>query len=185
MERPKILVPLAHGFEEIEAVTIIDILRRAGAWVTVAGQHEKQITGSHGITISADILLAEATNNLWDWIVIPGGTLGVENLIHDEDLTLILENHRLRQAPVAAICAAPSILEARKFTNGKQVTIHPTVAHSITTGILQDQAVVEEDSIITGRSAGAAMAFSFALVTRIFGENVARDINKGVIAELK
>lgn len=185
MERPRILVPLANGFEEIEAVTIIDILRRAGAWVSVAGQNDRTVTGSHGITVIADAILADAANDQWDWIILPGGTQGVENLMYDEYLSLILENHRRRNAPLGAICAAPSILDAKQFVNGETITVHPAVASVIKSAVIKNEAVVETDKLITGRSAGAAMNFAFALVRRIFGDDVANEVNKGVIADLK
>ncbi len=181
---PNILIPLAPGFEEIEAVTIIDILRRAGAKITIAGQSALSITGSHGITILCDALLSEIHEQSWDWIIIPGGTEGVQHLLTDEKLKTLLQNQHLAEKGIAAICAAPLILHKEKLTKGQAITLHPAVAPQIQYDHIENQAVVKGELLITGRSAGAAMHFAFTLVKEIFGPEKAAEVNQGVIAEL-
>jgi protein deglycase len=184
MMPPKILVPLAPGFEEIEAVTIIDILRRAGAELTVAAQQNEKVTGSHGITILADTLLASQTDRLWDWIIIPGGTEGVNHLLNDENLTDILKKQQARQGNIAAICAAPLILDKAGIPGIRTITIHPAVAPKIKDSKIQNEPVIRQERLITGRSAGAAMLFALTLVKEIFGTEKLMQVNKGVMAEL-
>lgn len=184
MKPPKILVPLAPGFEEIEAVTIIDILRRAGAELTVAAQQNVKVTGGHGITILADTLLASQTDKQWDWIIIPGGTEGVMNLLNDENLTAILKKQQARQGNFAAICAAPLILDRAGIPGLRSITIHPSFAPKIQDSHIQNKPVISQERLITGRSAGAAMLFAFTLVKEIFGLEKVMQVNNGVMAEL-
>jgi len=182
MNSIKVLIPLAEGFEEIEAVTIIDILRRAGAEAVSAGLTRRFVTGSHGIRIETDVLLEDVLNKEWTMIVFPGGGKGVENLLADDRITDLIRNHCKKGRDIAAVCAAPRILDQAGVSCGKPITIHPTQKKFINCSSLQDQAVVDGGTVITGRSAGAAMVFTFTLVRRLFGDDKWKEVEHGVIS---
>ena len=124
---PKVLVLLANGFEEIEAVTVIDILRRAGIQVTTASiDNELKVTGSHEIAIEADTLLGAVYQNPFDMIVLPGGEPGTTHLQKDPLVKTVLQNHYQNNGHVAAICAAPRLYDEWGFLDKKKGTCHPS-----------------------------------------------------------
>jgi protein deglycase len=169
------VVPLAEGFEEIEAITIIDILRRARLDVTVAGVGGMQVTGSHAIHVQCDALIEDVDFDGVDAIVLPGGPgtrVLREHAAVREGVLRVASHHRL----VAAVCAAPTVLEACGLLKGKRATSHPDHAHELRSGRYEESAVVEDGNIITSRGAGTSIAFAAAVVSRLAGEDVARDI---------
>jgi 4-methyl-5(b-hydroxyethyl)-thiazole monophosphate biosynthesis len=121
-----VAVLLAEGFEEIEAVTIIDVLRRAGIEVTTLGVASQSVTGSHGITIEADALLAQGVDRPWDLVVLPGGMPGAAHLRDDENVQALLRRQGARDGLVAAICAAPMALGQAGLLEGRRATSYPT-----------------------------------------------------------
>ncbi|MFC1549773.1 DJ-1 family glyoxalase III [Candidatus Neomarinimicrobiota bacterium] len=179
-----VLVPLAPGFEEIEATTIIDILRRAGANVIVAGLNSKTVQGSHDIIISADALLEEIKNEEWDMIVLPGGVPGTPNLSNDQRVIQILKSLFEKGKYTTAICAAPSVLEKAGLTKGKNITSAPGWADQMTSAHHTGARVEEDGLIITSKSCGTAMEFAFRLVKVLFGEAVVEEVNASVLAKL-
>ncbi len=178
----KILVPLADGFEEIEAVTIIDMLRRAGAVVVSAGVHGRHITGGHDIRMEADVLLEDVLDKVWNLIVLPGGGKGVENLLADPRIITLIQKQYREGKEIGAICAAPRVLEKAGITKGKHITIHPMQRNYLKDSVVEDKTVVESDQVITGRSAGAAMPFALSLIKRCFGQETAETVEKGVLS---
>ncbi len=180
----RILVPLAEGFEEIEAITIIDILRRAGAEVVAAGLNKRNVSGSHGIHLVADSVLAEELDREWDMIVLPGGVPGTPNLAGDQRLIELLKSHAGKNKPAAAVCAAPFVLEQAGLADDKQVTIHPSWVDKLELAQYSGRRVQVDENIITGCSAGAAMEFAFELVNILFGPEKVTEINNGVVARL-
>ena len=179
-----ILIPLADGFEEIEAVTIIDILRRAGAEVCVAALVKRNVEGSHGLKVVADTVLAEVLTQNWDMIVLPGGVPGAPALMEDERIITLLKNQAAANKTSAAICAAPAVLEKAGLTSNKQVTSHPAWADRMTTAIHTGERVQVADLLVTGQAAGSAMEFAFKLVETLFGAEKVAEVNEGVIAKL-
>jgi len=177
----KVLVPIADGTEEIEAVVIIDILRRAGANVTVAGLTEN-VKCSRNVKIKADIVLDSIRDDAdFDLIVLPGGGKGVENLIKSNKLRTIIENNRLKSL-IAAICAAPLILD--KFgiiTRELHFTSHPSVKSRFTHGHYSDGTVVISNNVITSRGAGTAFEFALALVEQLYGKSMAEEISDDIL----
>ncbi len=180
----KILIPLAPGFEEIEAVTIIDVLRRAGANVVTAGLTDRDVTGSHNIHFTADSILAEEANGNWDLIVLPGGVPGAPNLAADKRLINLLQYHFNAGRLTAAICAAPFVLDKAGLLPGRKVTIHPDWAKHLEQGKYTGNRVQTDGNIITGMSAGTAMEFAFELVDVLYGPEKASEINQGMAARL-
>lgn len=169
------MVPLAEGFEEIEAVTIIDILRRGGIEVTVAGVGGMRPTGSHGISIECDAPIEACALEPMDAIVLPGGP-GTRVLRESGAVRDAVTRHAERGALVAAICAAPTVLEAVGLLRGKRATSHPDQASEMKSCRYEETDVVEDGNIITSRGAGTSIAFAAAVVKRLAGEDVARDI---------
>lgn len=181
----KALVPLAPGFEEIEAITVIDILRRAGVAVTVAGTVAGPIEASRQTKHIPDCTLDEVRAEEFDLLVLPGGQPGTTNLRHDPRVRRDIETIRARGGLIAAICAAPTVLAATGMLTGRAATCHPSVhAELATTARVVDERVVVDGDIITSQAAGTAMEFAFQLVELLCGAAKAAEVNRGVLARL-
>ncbi len=177
---PKVLVPLAQGCEELEAVSIIDILRRAGIDVTVAGLDAAPVRASRGVVIVPDVDLNVAMKNDYDMIVLPGGQPGTNNLKADVRILNIVQNMVAQQKYVAAICAAPSVLAVAGVLNGKRATSFPGALDAFPQVQQQPQAVVEDGKIITSRGPGTAMDFALILVERLCGKEKRQVVEAGL-----
>lgn len=176
----KILVPLAQGLEEIEAITIIDILRRSGADVTTAGLEALEITGSHQIEIKADKILANLNHEKFDGIVLPGGMPGTLNLKNDTRLKEMIQKMNNSGKLVAAICAAPMVLYEAGVLKYKRFTMHPAEKDKVKY-IPEEEQVVEDGNIVTGQASGAAVFFALTLVKKLFGPEKMDAVNQGVL----
>lgn len=165
----KVLVLLAQGCEEIEAVTVIDILRRAGIEAVSAGLDDLPVLASRGVMLQPDTTLDIALHQDFDMIVLPGGQPGTDNLKADKRLAALLQQMARQGKYVAAICAAPSVLAAAGLLDGRKATCYPTCLDDYPKVNLQTAAVVEDDKIITSRSPGTAMDFALTLVERLTG----------------
>ncbi|MBW7957613.1 MAG: DJ-1/PfpI family protein [Deltaproteobacteria bacterium] len=181
----RVLVPIAPGFEEIEAVTIVDILRRAGAHVVMAGTVPGPVEGRSGIRVLTDALMDDVGAD-YEMIVLPGGALGAENLKKDARVSKLITVLMDRGRKVAAICAAPTVLSAHGATSGKRITSHPSVREELLSRneLVSDERVVADGNIITSQGPGTAMEFAFRLVETLFGKTKAEEVNKGVLARL-
>ena len=182
----RVLVPLAPGFEEIEAITVIDILRRAGVAVTVAGTQAGPIEASRQTRHLPDCALDEVCAEDFDMLVLPGGLPGTTNLRQDPRIQKIITVLQKRQGWLAAICAAPTVLGAAGVLAGRNVTGHPSVHAELATqaGQVSVAPVVVDGSIITSQSAGTAMEFAFKLVELLCGPAQVTAVNAGVLADL-
>jgi 4-methyl-5(b-hydroxyethyl)-thiazole monophosphate biosynthesis len=189
MGEKRILVPIADGTEEIEAVSIIDVLRRAGAEVTVAavgkgsdgethrGTAGPVITASRGVKIVADRTIRECVNESFDLVVLPGGTEGAEKLRDSEDLRKILLRQRDEDRPYAAICAAPAVvLEHHGLLQGHRATCHPNFADRLSTPEGSGARVVVDGNVVTSRGPGTAIEFALKLVEILFGSEVSEQV---------
>jgi len=177
----KVLVMLAQGCEEIEAVTIIDILRRAGIGVTTAGLDDLPVLGSHSIMLSADTTLDLAQHQEFDMIVLPGGLPGTDNLRADRRLIALLQKMAQQGKYVAAICAAPSVLAAAGLLDGRKATCYPTCLDAFPKVNRQAAAVVEDGNIITSRGPGTAMDFALALAERLAGKAKRQEVEAALV----
>lgn len=182
----KVLLTLAPGFEEVEALTPVDILRRAGALVSMAGTIEGPIEGRNGIRVVPDMRLDDALKDAgsFDMIVLPGGAVGAENLKNDPRVKGLISALDSRGALVTAICAAPTALSAAGVLDGKRVTSHPSVRKELGGAIITDERVVVDGNIITSQGPGTAMEFAFRLVEAMFGREKAEEVNRTVLARL-
>jgi 4-methyl-5(b-hydroxyethyl)-thiazole monophosphate biosynthesis len=179
----RVLVPLAPGFEEIEAVTIIDILRRAGVHVTAAGLSPGPITGSRGVTLVPDASLDDAAVAAFDMIVLPGGGPGTENLRRDPRITALVQAQAARGGYLAAICAAPAVLGDAGLLAGRRVTSYPSYQSALASVDYRTDRVVVDGKFITSRSPGTALEFALTLVEHLAGRDVSRRIAADVLAE--
>lgn len=180
----RVLVPLAPGFEEIEALGVVDILRRAGAEVTVAGTVEGPVEGRCGIRVVPDTTMDEVKGSGFDMVVLPGGALGTENLKKDQRVRDIVEELNEAQKLVAAICAAPVVLSAVGVSKGRLVTSHPTVRGDLTGERVSAERVVVDGNIVTSQGPGTAIEFAFKLVEMLFGPEKVEEVNRGVLARI-
>src|SRR3989338_2607531 len=177
---PKVLVPLAQGCEEIEAVTVIDILRRAGVTVVSAGLDNQPVRASRGVVLVPDTSLDAVLNDSFDMIVLPGGQRGTDNLMADKRIIALLQKMAQQGKHVAAICAAPSVLASAGLLDGKKATSFPTCLYGFANIDLQTAAVVEDGNLITSRGPGTAMDFALALAERLVGKAKRRAIETGL-----
>ncbi|WP_321276994.1 DJ-1 family glyoxalase III [Thiomicrorhabdus indica] len=180
---PKVLVPLAQGCEELEAVTITDILVRADIEVVTASlDNEKVIQASRGMQLIAKTTLADVENEVFDLIVLPGGLPGADHLQNDVRLQKMLQKNIQQKRYVAAICAAPKALVAAGLLDGKQATSFPGVIDENPAPNMQylEQAVVQDGQVITSRGPGTAMDFALHLVELLQGSAV-RDSVESVL----
>ncbi len=180
----KVLVILAPGFEEIETVTVVDILRRAGARVTLAGTEDGTLQGSRGIDLVPDSRLNDVDPDEFDMVVLPGGQPGTSNLQKDERVkTILLKMHRAHKK-IAAICAAPVVLQSVGLLKSITLTSHPSVKDQLDGVLYSDNRVVVDGNFITSRSPGTAMEFAMKLVEILFDTARMETVNKGVMARL-
>lgn len=176
---PTVLVPLAEGFEEIEAFAPIDILRRAGLNVTTAAlAGDIHVTGRSGITAHADTILAATMGRDFDMVFLPGGA-GVKHLRADHRVReLVLRQHAANRW-LAAICAAPAVLHDCGLLAGRRYTAHFSVAGELTQ-ILATERIVTDGRITTSRGAGTAVDFGLHLVTLLVGHEKSAEISKAI-----
>lgn len=169
----RVLVPIADGFEEIEAVTTIDILRRADVEVVVAGLTPGPVTGSHGIAIRPDRTLDEALAEEYDMIALPGGLPGADNLEGDERVLALVRRMFEEGRYTAAICAAPKVLAAAGVLDERRATSYPGFLDPAATPGLRivAETVVQDGAVITSRGPGTAMDFALALVENLAGRS--------------
>lgn len=176
---PTVLAILAEGFEEIEAVTPIDLLRRAGAEVTVAALAEGiHVTGRSGLTLHADTTLAAVEARDFDCVFLPGGP-GVKHLRADPRVRAIVLRHAAAGRWLAAICAAPTVLHDAGLLHGRRYTAHFSVAGELP-AILASERVVADGRLLTSRGAGTALDFGLLLVEKLFSSEKAADIARSI-----
>lgn len=167
-----VLVPLAQGCEELEAVTVIDLLRRAGITVITAGLEEGPVTCSRGTVLVPDTTLDAVLDEDLDMIVLPGGLPGADNLNRDTRIHSLLEKLAGQDKPVAAICAAPKVLATAGLLDGRRATSYPGSLEGIEARDLhyEQQAVVVDGNVITSRGPGTAMDFALTLIETLQGK---------------
>jgi 4-methyl-5(b-hydroxyethyl)-thiazole monophosphate biosynthesis len=173
-----VMVPVADGTEELEAVAMIDILRRAGAAVTVASvSGNRQITASRGVVIVADTLIDDCMDQVYDLIVLPGGIPGAEHLRDSSALTRLLKGQRDREGLYGAICASPAIvLEHHGLLAGRRATCHPGFVEQLSNKDLVDSIVAADGNCLTSRGAGTAVEFALVLVELLYGRDKRQDV---------
>ncbi len=184
----QVVVPLAHGFEEIEAVTVVDILRRAGISVTIAGVEAGTppcaVEGRTGIKLVPDLSLDEVKASDFDMVVLPGGLKGTQTLQRDPRVARLLRSFEEGGRYIAAICAAPTVLAAHGMIAGRKLTSHPSVQAQLSGALYDEGRVVIDGKLVTSRGPGTAMEFAMALVEILMGPQKVEEVNQGVLAKV-
>lgn len=175
------LVLFANGSEELEAVTVVNILRRAGVSVTLAGLEAGPLHGSRQTTLLPDTTLDEALMHAYDMLVLPGGQPGTDHLKSDTRVLKLAQEMFRDDRYVCAICAAPSVLAAAGLLDGKQATSYPGSLDDFPQVLRQPQAVVEDGKLITSRGPGTAMDFALTLVERLCGHNKRAEVEAALV----
>ncbi|CAM8877312.1 unnamed protein product [Rhodiola kirilowii] len=180
---PQILVPIADGTEEMEAVAIIDALRRAKAKVVVASVTNKlEILASRKVKLVADVLLDEAATASYDLIVLPGGLGGAKAFAASEKLVDMLKKQRDANRPYGAICASPAlVLEPHGLLKGKKATAFPSMCEKLSDQSEINNRIVVDGNLITSRGPGTALEFALAIVAKFFGGEKAAELAKGML----
>lgn len=180
MLKKNVLVPIANGVEEIEAVTIIDVLRRAGLEVRVSSIEEREITGANGIKIVADSDFIDEVLGDYDAIVLPGGTEGAQRFLAFVALNDALKRFLKAGNLVGAICASPAVvLAGLGLLDGKKATAYPSFKHMIKNYV--DERVVVDGNIITSQGPGTALAFALKIAEILVGEKQASAVRAGML----
>ena len=179
-----VLVHLAEGFEEIEALTVVDLLRRVDIPVkSVSVTGEKTVTGAHGISVNADEVFETVSYDACSMIVLPGGLPGTFGLQDHEGLGQQIKAFAAAGKPVAAICAAPLVLGHHDVLAGRKATIYPGMESHLAGGVPVDEKVVIDGSMITSQGPGTAMDFALAIVEFIRGEETAAELKRDLLLE--
>ena len=176
----KILVPLAEGFEEIEAFTIIDVLKRGGIEVEISGLNGNIITGAHGVRVHTESRIVDIDNITHDGIAIPGGP-GYKNLMNSDRFKKIVELMAKHDKLVCAICAAPLILAKMGLLEGKRATIYPGMEKEL--DMPRSDKVVVDGNFITSQGPGTAIEFSLKIVEKLVGQQQASLIRKQLVVD--
>lgn len=178
----KAFVFLATGFEEMEAIGITDILRRGGIDAkTVSITNEQKVTGSHGIEVTADLLLGETDFSEADALILPGGLPGSKNLNASDPLKELLLQQYRQEKTVAAICAAPLVLGGLGLLKGRKATCYPGFEPTMIGAEATGNSVEKDGPVITGRGPGLVQPFAIALVKELRGKDVAEEVTAGLL----
>ena len=178
----KVLIPLAQGCEELEAVTLIDLLRRAGIQVITAGLDEQPVTASRGTRLLPDTTLDEISQHTFDMVVLPGGLPGADNLNADPRIHALLKRTAEQGNFTAAICAAPTVLAKVGLLDSKRATGFPGALDKLDlpTTTFQDEPVVVDDRIVTSKGPGTAMDFALTLIELLLDRKSRDEVEKAL-----
>ena len=175
---------LAEGFEEIEAMTVVDVLRRAGVDTSiVAVSSTKEIKGTHNITVIADKTFDEIDNNAADMLILPGGMPGTTTLEKHEGLKELIKEFYQKEKYIAAICAAPSILGKMGLLESSMATCYPGFEKYLKGAIHTEDLVIKHKNIITSKGPGTAMLFALELVEILVGKEKVEELKESMIIQ--
>ena len=179
----RVLIPLAQGCEELEAVTVIDLLRRADIEVVTAGLDEGPVTCSRGVVLLPDTRLDEVLEEDFDMLVLPGGLPGADHLENDRRIIALLQQMAEKGRYTAAICAAPKVLARAGLLDDRQATSYPGVldALELPRTTRQDQPVVVDGRVITSRGPGTAMDFALELISQLAGREKRESVESALV----
>lgn len=176
-----VCVLLADGFEESEAVVPVDLLRRGGVEVKLAGMQSLTVQSSHAITVTADCLLSEIAPEQVEMVFVPGGLGGVNNLLAEPRVADFLRGCFALEKYVAAICAGPTVLSRLGLIDGKKATCYPTCTQLLPPAVYQPgEAVVQDGNLLTGEAAGSAFDLGLAMLTVLKGKKTADEVRASV-----
>ena len=179
------LVPLANGFEDVEAITIVDVLRRGGVDVVTASLNDvREVRSAHGVTMTADRLFADVAEETFNAIILPGGGEGTENLKRSDALLAALRRQNEANRLVCAICAAPIVLvQAGALADGIHVTCYPTCQMELDRE-WSPAPVVADSNVVTGQAPGSAMLFALVVLQLLAGPSIAKKVARGLVTDV-
>lgn len=181
-----VYICLAYGFEEIEALAPLDLLRRAGVEVYTVGIGTQTVTGAHGVQICADLTEEQIVfSSALEMLILPGGGDGTEHLNASKTVQELIDYAMERGIYIAAICAAPTILGRRGLLAGRCAVCYPGMEKLLLDANVSDRPVMVDDTIITARGVGVALQFALELVHLLCGEDVARQLRQSTLLGTK
>ena len=181
----RVLIPLANGFEDIEAVTAADVLRRGGVEVVVASIHDSlEVRGAHGMNTKADVLFSAVADEVFDAVLLPGGGEGTENLKNSQAVISRLRRQKEEGGLLCAICAAPIVLVAAEvLERNTQITCYPTCQMELDRS-WNPSPVIVDGQFITGQAPGTAMLFALVVLQTLVGPTVAKKVARGMVTDV-
>ncbi len=181
----KVSIFLADGFEEVEGLTVVDLLRRARIDVTMVSiMGRNKITGAHDIVVEADELYEDMDFSNMDALILPGGMPGTKYLGEHSELVKLLKSFNKDQKLIAAICAAPSVLGVNSILDGKKATSYPGFEDKLEGASFVEEPVVKDKNIITSRGLGTAIDFSLAIIEALKDKDRAEEVAKSIIYKI-
>lgn len=178
------IVFMAEGYEEMELVISVDMLRRAGinTKTVTLGDSISPVSGANNIQMVPDITLSQVKLDELDLILLPGGLGGTNRMIENKTVLELLVNANKQQKTLAAICAAPLVFKKAGIINNRQITSHPATSEDFKELNYQRKRVVVDSNIITSRAPGTTFEFALTVISQILGEKKSQEINQGVLA---
>ncbi len=180
----KALIILAPGYEELEAVAVIDIMRRAGIDIKIAAFNMEPVPSARDVRIVPDVTLDEVRDEHFDLVVLPGGIDSTETLAASDAVVSLLRKQLQENRLVGAICAAPTVLDRHGLSRGKTIVCHPVCRDAVRQSNLSEERVVQDGQIVTSQGPGTALEFAFKLVESLAGRDKMLEVNQGVLASL-
>jgi 4-methyl-5(b-hydroxyethyl)-thiazole monophosphate biosynthesis len=180
---PKVVVLLAEGFEEVEAMSIVDILRRADIEVVLAGLQEGSVSSARKVRVLPDTVISTVRPEDFDMLILPGGQPGSDNLNADGRVKNLIQGFHDKGKLTGAICAAPYVLANAGVLEGRHVTSYPTYREKLGKVVYEEKTVVEDGNILTSRGPGTAPCFALAIVERLVGKGKAEQIKEGMLLQ--
>lgn len=177
----RVLIPLADGVEEMEAVIMIDTFRRAGWRVDVAGMKNGMVEASRGVKLMPDMTWEQVNPDDYEVIALPGGNIGTIHLMEDERVLEALREHHRKGRLVAAVCAGPLVLQKAGIIDQKRVTCHPLAASQMTRAVRIDERVVISDNIVTSQGPGTSFVFALSIISLREGREKVMEIARGMV----
>lgn len=178
---PRVAVVLADGFEEVEAMSIIDVLRRAEIETVVVGLHDGPVLSTRKVKVIPDTIIDTVKSNDFDMIVLPGGQPGADNMKGDARVQALIRSFNNTGKRISAICAAPIVLAGAGILQGKRVTSYPTYKDKLGHVVYEEKSVVEDGNILTSRGPGTALLFALAIVEQLVGKERAQKIKEAML----
>ena len=180
---PKVAILLAEGFEELEAVAIIDVLRRAEIEIVSAGLQIGPVSSARKVKIIPDTVIDTIKADDFDMLVLPGGIPGSDNLNADERVRDLIKDFSSKGKITGAICAAPYVLANAGVLDGKRVKSYPSFKDKLGSAVYEEKTVVEDGNIMTSRGPGTALCFGLAIVERFSGKEKAKQIKEAMLVQ--
>jgi protein deglycase len=180
---PKVVILLAEGFEEVEAVAIVDVLRRAEIDVTIAGLQEGPVASARKVRVLPDTVLDSIRTEDFDMVVLPGGQPGSDNLNNDARVRRLITEFHAKGKLTGAICAAPYVLANAGILEGKHVTSYPTYKDRLGEVVYEEETVVEDGNVMTSRGPGTALCFGLSIAEKLAGKEKAQQVKQAMLLE--